>query len=1234
MAHSFGVQSGNASDFTETAPLFGNIEDDTFIRKGAATVSDFQVNVAGLGIQWGLWTSSVAAPSVRQNETASETQALDKFIMVSAAEAPSATIANMQGQVQFSTSNAFLANRSSATSLVQGVSGSFMLDLEESEGNVTGGTLNLCIGSSTCTATTSAWERWQTTFSGHLQLGSGSQFGRLAVDLEGSIVVSNGSSPAVMEGGNLFNVDAERLLRGSLNGYLTGTSAEGFVAGFRIFEEIAGEDVPSNSIIGTTAFRLPQAISADEIADMTRRGFAVIGSGTSNSGINMGKTPDMVEGFNPLVYSSSPGFILRPAGSSHTDFSDDINSFDVQWGRWQGDEYPLHYQYHLSNGSIFNEITGDVIVASAVPSPLASLTGTHYFETVDEFLGAGEVTIESIAGSFEIDFDSGFLTNGKFRLISTDETWSVNTFTGFVEEGILSKTSMNGYISFEGMGYEADEPFNGHIAGVFTGDTNLGFLAAFDLLRGDNQQRRYGAVLFEKVVLVPVLTSAEYDSLDGIGHFGFILGGEKPDDYEDDSTGRLAVYGTALRNNTDGSNNGATETFAASDEADVLAVDETPDLILKRTAAGVSNLELDVGATTVTWGTWEVDEGEYFKLFTHYADDRKYEESNSRALFVNYTPTTTAELTALGNITRSYAGTSSTVVGEAEYFLSTSSQTVHQIKSIFDVDLATGVLSNGLLSLCVGGSSCDSGSEIWDITYSGNFHHGVLTSFDTIETTIDGVTVSLVGKLLGGFAGTSAQRFIGGINMHVEDESSRYVSAAYLLGTTTYLTGAELNGLNQNQFGMLATSGNSYAIYGGHSQQQGSSQNYLLADYSLAESGWHSAVAFHEDVPLNIFRRGTATQDVNDNVLDDSGSLVWGKWAGSSGAPIRRVSFNSTETTLEQDAWWFIAIPDAQASLAGTYASYSSLMNVQGGGSAGTLLKNHVSDFGFTVDLGTGAISNGVLKIDNGEIWDIRFSGLARGKLGGFGAFTSLSVDSASIGGTVTNSDVEGRLAGMLINAGEHVVTSFAFKNVHTGGANEHVAGTLVTGKDDVAVDWGNWNNPTIANLTGALETDANTLFNTLQLTPEFVIKQLEGYWRYAESAGSGYSTGLSAGSFSGVDAQFDVDFDSGDIRNGHLEVTAGTVEKRWHVHFDGTISNGSVTLTADEESLTVTDVLTSANVPLVGDKEANLGGAFTGADGSGFVGAFDLRDSAPITPNSVQGVFTLQKDYELSYGC
>jgi hypothetical protein len=189
----------------------------------------------------------------------------------------------------------------------------------------------------------------------------------------------------------------------------------------------------------------------------------------------------------------------------------------------------------------------------------------------------------------------------------------------------------------------------------------------------------------------------------------------------------------------------------------------------------------------------------------------------------------------------------------------------------------------------------------------------------------------------------------------------------------------------------------------------------------------------------------------------------------------------------------------------------------------------------------------------------------------------------------------------------------------------------LVTGKEDLTVDWGDWNNSTIANLSGAIETDANNLFDGLQLTPEFVINQLQGEWRYGLSDGSGYGTGSSAGTFSDVDARFDMDFDDGTITNGHLEVISGTVAQKWHLHFVGAHTNGSVTLTPDTGSLTITDVSTSANIPLVGAGHANLGGAFTGADGSGFVGAFDLRDSAPIIQNSVQGVFTLQKDYEIS---
>ena len=625
-------------------------------------------------------------------------------------------------------------------------------------------------------------------------------------------------------------------------------------------------------------------------------------------------------------------------------------------------------------------------------------------------------------------------------------------------------------------------------------------------------------------------------------------------------------------------------------------------------------------------------------MFDQFNDDRKYENLETYAIWANFEPTSAANLTAIGNVKRTYAGQDATAVGLVSHMIASGSNTVHEIKSVFDIDFATGVLSNGLLSLCVGGgSSCNNDSEIWDITYTGNFHHGVLTGFDIVETRIDNLGLSMSGTILGAFTGTEAQHYIGGVNMYVTNNPSRNVTAAFLMGQSTYLTGEEINGLNDDQYGMLASSGANYLLRGGRMLQSANSNNYALADVSLEDSNWHSSAAFHKDVPINILRRNSNNQTVNEDVLDDDGTLTWGKWLGSSSAPIRRISFNPTnptETGLEQDAYWFIATPSAPASLAGKYAAYSNVIAVQGGGSTpGALEKSDVKDFGFTVDMGTGTISNGNIRVENGVTWNVDFTGQARSKFIGFGPYLALTIGNAGTSEYNPNYSFAGNMAGMFINTGNQAVLSFAFKNVHASGAGEHVSGTLAVGKEDLTVDWGDWNNSTIANLSGAIETDANNLFAGLQLTPEFVINQLQGAWRYGLSDGAGYGTGSSAGTFSDINARFNIDFEDGSITNGNLEVISGTVAQKWRLEFDGTLANGNVILTPKTGSLTITNVGTSANIPLVGPGSANLGGAFTGASGSGFVGAFDLRDSAPIIQNSVQGVFTLQKDFEIT-GC
>jgi len=280
-------------------------------------------------------------------------------------------------------------------------------------------------------------------------------------------------------------------------------------------------------------------------------------------------------------------------------------------------------------------------------------------------------------------------------------------------------------------------------------------------------------------------------------------------------------------------------------------------------------------------------------------------------------------------------------------------------------------------------------------------------------------------------------------------------------------------------------------------------------------------------------------------------------------------------------------------------------------------LKNQVTDFGFSVDLDTGTISNGHMRVVNGVTWNVEFTGQARTKLGGFGPYLSFTIGNAGTEEYNPNYSFSGSMAGMFINNGNQAVTSFAFKNDHISGAGEHLSGTLALGKEDLTVGWGNWNNA-FQSWTGDIVTDANTLFASLQLTPKLVIKKMTGSYQYQDSTGSGYGQGLSAGAFSSVDAEFYVDFDTGDISDGHLEVTSGSGPEAWHLHFDGAISNGNVTLTPDLDSMTIN------TVPVI-DGAANLGGAFTGANANGFVGAFEMLDNTTL--NGVQGLFTLQKE-------
>jgi hypothetical protein len=292
-----------------------------------------------------------------------------------------------------------------------------------------------------------------------------------------------------------------------------------------------------------------------------------------------------------------------------------------------------------------------------------------------------------------------------------------------------------------------------------------------------------------------------------------------------------------------------------------------------------------------------------------------------------------------------------------------------------------------------------------------------------------------------------------------------------------------------------------------------------------------------------------------------------------------------------------------------------------------------ISEFGFTLNLGDGVISDGNLRItydsNAGQVWNIDFSGQAKSASGGFGPFATFTIGTTTIEGYSGSYEFAGNMTGMFINEGQQIVTAFAFDNVASTGDNQHVAGNLVaSGVGVEAVSWGDWNNPVGQAWTGSLGTAALAYFADYPITPLQILQNLQGQFTYSiANQAADFSAESSHGSVEAVNANFDIDFDTGVISNGNLRVDVvdpnAIDDHIWQVDFAGSVSNGAVSLDIDFATSTVQHESPMGTTDL--HNSSSLGGVFSGSNAGVFVGGFDLKDN--VNPaNTTQGLFTLQQ--------
>ena len=127
----------------------------------------------------------------------------------------------------------------------------------------------------------------------------------------------------------------------------------------------------------------------------------------------------------------------------------------------------------------------------------------------------------------------------------------------------------------------------------------------------------------------------------------------------------------------------------------------------------------------------------------------------------------------------------------------------------------------------------------------------------------------------------------------------------------------------------------------------------------------------------------------------------------------------------------------------------------------------------------------------------------------------------------------------------------------------------------------------------------------------------LTGSHNYATSIASSFIGSGSAGDVSSLLADMSVNFDTGLISQGNLDILVA--DQAWSVEFNGSINNGVADLNAMNGQLMDSTGLISNSI------DANLGGVFSGETGEAFVGGFDLIDEINSL-NTVNGLFTIER--------
>ncbi len=1289
---------GLATDGSTGSPLFGmnnwyyyggftsplsDGEDYLAVRRNNSTLTNFQTDVGGFDMDWGFWVSSSedSSPLLILGEDNLLSQSTIENAEFGAwwISATPADIADLTGTKRFfdTSEYQFITHDGQPVSEFSG-----FFEIDFGEGVINDSSFKICVGGTDCDNANAIWTASIVSDDIDDQL--------LHTTVSGSYLDLTQSEPlpagftGIFDGifvGSSGNAFGAALSFGGEGGEL-GSSGP-YVAGVALFQtdNLASSEFSSlNNRIGFTLFDPNENVINGETSSVTGSEFLIAQT-----------DPSTPRNFNFADFTRA---MKGSLGSGDVTIqSQSVGGFDLTFGHWAD---KANTQLFDTGGFDPNAGADYTIFASGTPASLSILNGSAHFEMSSEYLIADEngiVTPTSVTGEFDIDLTSGFFISDSFQFSvcfndseGCEEEWSADSSSlngAQLVDGVLQDDAVTGLIS--GWGVSAST-FGGSWNGFVVGDTvgERGFAAGF-LFEDDVDSTNFlkGAALFDEVVNPVLVSESEFNG------FGFALLADVSTGISAD--GRLSFLGNSRTDWGCCSPQGTDVISFDGGTIDLTTLFSTdPDHYLDIGAnSGQAFFNQFPGPFDAMWEGWN-SSGQARKLFDDLTNENNYTDVAPYDTIVFSTHMDNViDVSALsGTATLSTFESGNEKAG----FSSNAGWIISGVEAIFDIDLGSGLITNGSLTVTESGEGITTdwvvgfGGLIQTLVNSGDPTHSVAYfdfnqgSFTSSAIYDDGVNrgVTIDGDLVGILMDDDGSvGLVGGFNLQANGDPSNFVIGTYTMTDYfTHMTSKELTGLESGITNGMFVSGSPASshhfseIYGGPVHETGTASDPIFVARQFASSTFGNEFDYGSE---SILRSSTT----KSAVAGSNGVSTWGHWGipPGSGNPndetFSRLSFDSGsggslfDGTGGHDAYWFIADPStATLPSTGTYR-YDSIVNLQGTYSTSATGGSGVPTFGaidesngstvftFDIDFGTGNIDNGSFTLFSGNVdWSADFTGTLEDSSGSIAAggtgpfinindFTStvFNINSSPVSFTGgTTGEIQGYFTGNQTAGGaegiglafnllgsDALTTQYSMYGtilLNGNGSEVMLLSTPETTVEEYAVDWGQWNNPVEDNWVvvnpaenGQVELQTSNHLAMIDPTP---VANLTGTGSYGTTIASDFVGSGSAGDVTQVVAGMDVDFNTGVISNGSLQVeVAGS--QAWEIDFAGSVNGGMVDLNSLGGTLSDPGGIISNQI------DANLGGVFTGTNAEAFVGGFDMIDQINEL-NYVDGLYTIER--------